>query len=231
MRVLEERPEVCIVENHGVIKTIPNTEYHKLRLLQYENNRINYTFQESVTVAETPTPQVFNCTYGGDTIHIKHDDAQQVCRAIRRHGQGYGIDDFREIFGIVWARKHKTLLVEEFIKKLDMSRIKIIHRKKIVDGTEKDATDIVVDGVFMVDERGTAHVKTTFQHWKHLCIVFNGTLPRYRLPVKGYCYVDIDQKAMEVITKVMFLMFPNFDDYTFMSQLPDFVKRKIESNR
>jgi len=227
LRILEERPEACIVQTDTGIETIPNTEYHKLRLLAFNGKRITYKFQDLVNVAETPVPQIFNCTYGTDTIHIKHRDAEAVCRAIKRHRMGYGIDDYKDVFGRVWAETHKTEIVLEYIKKLDQKRIKIHHKTKKSDDKEKIVMQVVIDKMFMVDDFGTAHVKTEFNNWKHLCLTFEGNQERYRVPVKNYCYMDIDKKSMEVISKILFLMFPTMNDTIFTNQLPTFVMNRL----
>jgi hypothetical protein len=230
IRVLEERPETCIVQTDRGIQTIPNTEYHKLRILDFNNHRIYYTFQDLVKVAETPVPQIFNCTYGTDTIHIKNRDAEAVCRAIKRHKMGYGIDDYKEVFGRVWAKTHKKEIVLEYLNTLDKNRISIHNKtKKLDSGVSVQRMEVIIDKYFMVDDAGTAHVRTAYEHWKHLCLVFSGNQERYRIPVKNYTYMDVDKNAMEVITKILFLMFPDMTDHVFTDQLPDRVLDSLKN--
>lgn len=212
--VLEERDDLLIVMQNSKVETLPLSPYTALKHKYFHGNRIIYKFNDEMEVMETYTDGIFNCTLRSERLQIRKRD--DIAKAIVRHHETNDCTYYEQIFATEYAKHYRTDLL--------MQLLEVYGERVKVRG---DA--FVIDGIFRVDQHGNAYVKEANKYgWKNICIVVQGKLkPRYiDTPIGS---IQLDETAMTIIAKTTFLLFPNLEDTVFGQQLPDGVKRMLES--
>ena len=137
-----------------------------------------------------------------------------------------------------------------FYKFNDEAEVQETYDDRIFNCTYKDETiqvrkseDIcsaIYSDRFMVDSKATAHYSKKGQNHKHtidsdkrwefLCIVVKGR-PRKKAIKTKIGLVELDEKLLEILAKINFLLYPNMNDHVFISQLPEWLSKTIADER
>lgn len=131
------------VSKKFMVETLPRTPYYYLKLVEYNGDRIDYSFSPRRKVLETFENQVFNVIgwnienkRGKTTIHTRHDLADMVATSILNHrlnNEDYEI--YNSIFPEFIKKNQKGFDLEFLENKLKQygERIKINNQGYIVD--------------------------------------------------------------------------------------------------
>ena len=213
------REDHLVVYYNGKIMTKINDQYNNLKYGKYEGNRIFYKFNDEAEVQETYDDRIFNCTYKDETIQVRK--SEDICSAINSDN----LDDYAIVFKETYYAIHKIELITDLIKRSYGERVQL-----------KNDDTFVVDDRFMVDSKATAHYSKKGQNHKHtidsdkrwefLCIVVKGR-PRKKAIKTKIGLVELDEKLLEILAKINFLLYPNMNDHVFISQLPEWLSKTM----
>ena len=213
------REDHLVVYFNGKIMTKINDSYNQLKYGKYEGNRIFYKFNDEAEVQETYDDRIFNCTYKDETIQVRK--SEDICSAINSDN----LDDYAIVFKETYYAIHKIELITDLIKRSYGERVQL-----------KNDDTFVVDDRFMVDSKATAHYSKKGQNHKHtidsdkrwefLCIVVKGR-PRKKAIKTKIGLVELDEKLLEILAKINFLLYPNMNDHVFISQLPEWLSKTM----
>lgn len=227
-RLVDERENSYVITaKNGKLDSKPKTDYFKLKLIDFDDNRIFYIFKEKynnehiVKVEETYTDGIFNC-YVGDNLE-QISDAEVIAKTILNEDMNEFVATFQ-----LWQNTHiqksiiKTMIQEPSV----LSRIQIKH----------DGDAYVIDGMFLVNNRSNAYYYTQ-QDWSPLCLVVDNqhTIRDHDNPTdikvnvsENPSYENMNRITQITIAKIFFLLYPNPNDNVFMSQLQDSHKKHVE---
>ena len=145
--------------------------------------------------------------------------SENICKAINNAS----LDDYAIVFKETYYEIHKIELITDLVKRSYGERVKLMNDNIFV-----------IDDRFMVDSKGTAHYgkkgKHTDKRWEFLCIVVKGR-PRKKAIKTKIGLVELDEKLLEILAKINFLINPNMTDSIFTSQLPDWLSKTIKDER
>jgi hypothetical protein len=68
------------------------------------------------------------------------------------------------------------------------------------------------------------------KRWKFLCIVVKGS-PRKKGIKTKIGIVELDEKLLEILAKINFLINPTLNDSIFTSQLPEWLSKTLKDER
>ena len=217
------RDDHLIVYYDGKIMTKINDSYNNLKYGKYDGNRIFYKFNDEAEVQETYDDRIFNCTYKGETMQVRK--SEDICKAINNDN----LDDYEIVFKETYYEIHKIELITDLVKRSYGGRVMLMN-----DDT------FVIDDRFLVDSKGTAHYSKRGQshnhthdndkRWEFLCIVVKGR-PRKKSIKTKIGLVELDEKLLEILAKINFLLYPNMTDNVFTSQLPDWLSKTITDEK
>ena len=200
-----------------------NDSYNNLKYGQYEGERIHFEFNDEAKIDETYDDRIFNCTYKGETMQVRK--SEKICESINNNN----LDDYAIIFKETYYEIHRIELITDLVKRSYGDRVKL-----------RDDDTFEIDDRFMVDDKATAHYGTRGQRnrdditkdkrWNFLCIVVKGR-PRKKAIKTKIGLVELDEKLLEILTKINFLINPNMMDSVFTSQLPEWLSKTIEQER
>ena len=213
------RDDHLVVYFNGKIMTKINDSYNNLKYGKYEGNRIFYKFNDEAEVQETYDDRIFNCRYKDETMQVRK--SEDICKAINNDN----LDDYTIVFKETYYEIHRIELITDLVKRSYGERVQLMN-----DDT------FVVDGRFMVDSKGTAHylkrgqnrkhTMDTDKRWEFLCIVVKGR-PRKKAIKTKIGLVELDEKLLEILAKINFLINPNIRDSVFTSQLPEWLTKTM----
>lgn len=222
MRVLEVRPEQCLIqEDDGEIISRPTGEYYKLRYFTYNNRRIHHIFDKDMYVFETYDQRIFNASMNGMRIQLRQDLSNQIVDAILQHESTGSSVSFEVIF-------------DRAVKEVPFHHILDMYLKNIAC-LEITKFGYEIHRDFLIDFKGNAWIraeeenKVCFKkeelrrYWNSLCIVMQGHSSMVQdsfIPDSAGKLVKVNALTMTIITKVMFLVDPNMQDEVFTNQLP-----------
>ncbi|MBI4258311.1 MAG: hypothetical protein HY619_05085 [Thaumarchaeota archaeon] len=215
--VLEERKDLLVVIRQGKVETLPKTPYTILKHLHFRGRRIIYTFNKEMKVVETYDDGIFNAHMKSGHLQIRKRD--RLAEAVIEHHEKGETSNFQALFSEEYAEQNRLELIKHLVGEY-RGRVRF----------EENLTE--VDGLFAVDQHGNAYVKDDSAlpaDWRKLCLVAQGQLtPRYvETPIGP---VRLDERGLTILAKILFLLNPNMEDSVFASQLPDWVRRRIEVN-
>ena len=166
-------------------------------------------------IDETYDDRIFNCTYKDETMQVRK--SEDICNAINNKN----LDDYALVFKETYYEIHKIELITDLVKRSYGERVKPMN----------DET-FVIDDRFMVDSKATAHYGTRSSngHWKFLCIVVKGR-PRKKAIKTKIGLVELDDKLLEILAKINFLLYPNVNDTVFTNQLPEWLTKTMIAER
>ena len=200
-----------------------NDNYNNLKYGQYEGERIHYEFNDEAKIDETYDDRIFNCTYKDETMQVRK--SEDICQAIMNEN----LDDYSLVFKETYYEIHRIELITDLVKRSYGDRVVL-----------KNDDTFVVDDRFMVDSKATAHYlkrgqssKHTMDNdkrWEFLCIVVKGS-PRKKAIKTKIGLVELDEKLLEILSKINFLVNPNINDTVFTSQIPEWLSKTIKDER
>ena len=211
------REDHLVVYYNGKIMTKINDSYNNLKYGKYDGNRIFYKFDDEAMIQETYDDRIFNCTYKGETMQVRK--SEKICESILDNS----IDNYAVVFKETYYEIHKIELITDLIKRSYGERVKL-----------RDDNSFVVDDRFMVDDKATAHYSKRGKNvkedkrWTFLCIVVKGR-PRKKGIKTSIGIVELDEKLLEILAKINFLIKPNMTDTIFTSQLPEWLSKTIKA--
>lgn len=227
MKILQVRAEQVICEIDGKVSTRPNSPYYSLRYFHYKDKRIAYTFDDTSFVQETFNQRIFNCWCDGKRIQLRQDLSEKLAVAINHHIEFGNLREYKELF-----EKANTEIPNWEILDFYLRTLTNVRQTKI---------GFVIHDSFLIDKVGNAWVATIkadhellgyhetdedklnlFKNWQSLCIVMSGHSTKAAeayLPNEDGKTVYVNNITMTILTKVMFLLKPNMDDFAFTNQL------------
>ena len=209
------RDDHLIVYYNGKIMTKINDSYNQLKYGKYEGNRIFYKFNDEAEVQETYDDRIFNCKYKDETMQVRK--SEDICNAINNDN----LDDYAIVFKETYYEIHKIELITDLVKRSYGERVQL-----------KNDDTFVVDDRFMVDSKATAHYGTrgSDRNWKFLCIVVKGR-PRKKAIKTKIGLVELDEKLLEILAKINYLLNPDVDDTILTGQLPEWLLKTLTDER
>jgi len=213
------REDHLVVYFNGKIMTKINDSYNNLKYGKYDGNRIFYKFDDEAEVQETYDDRIFNCTYKGETMQVRK--SEDICKAINNAN----LDDYAIVFKETYYEIHKIELITDLVKRSYGERVQL-----------RNDNTFVIDDRFMVDDKATAHYgkrgkgREWDKRWEFLCIVVKGS-PRKKGIKTKIGIVELDEKLLEILAKINFLINPNMADTVFTSQLPEWLTKTMKAER
>ena len=184
---------------------------------QYNGERIHYEFNDEAKIDETYDDRIFNCIYKDETMQVRK--SEDICQAIMNEN----LDDYALVFKETYYEIHRIELITELIKRSYGDRVKL-----------RNDNTFVIDDRFMVDDKATAHYSKrnndSDKRWEFLCIVVKGR-PRKKAIKTKVGLVELDEKLLEILAKINFLINPNANDSIFTSQLPKWLHKTIQDEK
>ena len=211
------REDHLVVYFDGKIMTKINDNYNNLKYGQYNGERIHYEFNDEAKIDETYDDRIFNCIYKDETMQVRK--SEDICQAIMNEN----LDDYALVFKETYYEIHRIELITELIKRSYGDRVKL-----------RSDNTFVIDDRFMVDDKATAHYSKrnndSDTRWECLCIVVKGR-PRKKAIKTKVGLVELDEKLLEILAKINFLINPNANDSIFTSQLPEWLHKTIQDEK
>ena len=224
--VYERENSYVIMTKDGKIDSKPKSDYFKLKLIDFDDNRIFYIFKEKynnkhiVKVEETFTDGIFNCYVGNNLEQIS--DAETIAKTILNED----VNEFVATFQL-WKNTH----IQQTLIKIMIQEPSILSRIQ----TKQDGNEYIIDGMFLINDRGNAFYSTQ-DNWKPICLVASNkytiknnndnTDIRVHIP-ENSSYEDMNRLTQITMAKIFFLLYPNPNDGVFMSQLPNSHKKHV----
>lgn len=210
--LLDSRDGVYIVMRNGKVSTIVKDDYMELKLEHYKGNRIFYEFSDGVKIQETYDDNVFNCYYKGIVINVR--DGNGLARLIKDKNESGYIELFKEHY----FTTHRTELLDKVIKSYG-------------ERVEKTPKGYVIDGIFMVDNKGTSFYRRNRPTvdgniWEFLCTVAQKGVRKVNIETE-IGLLELDGTCMTILAKIGFFCNPNIEDRVFMNQLPDKIQKLL----
>lgn len=218
--ILEERKDMFVLILQGKVQTVPLTPYTEVKYRHFNGNRIAYRFSEEMEVQETYDDGIFNCSYKTAQVQIRKRDA--IAEAILQHYRCGSTSTYERLFQLEYADRNCIELLKFMLAGY---RQRLRFEKKSNDDEEA----IYIDGSFKVDRHGNAYVRDGHEY-RRICIVVQGSLSEtgVETPIGR---VSLDETALTILAKTMFLLNPNLEDEVFRSQVPSQILAALEQSR
>lgn len=215
--ILEERKDMFVLILNGKVQTVPLTPYTEVKYRHFNGNRIAYRFSEEMEVQETYDDGIFNCSYKTAQMQIRKQDA--VAEAILQHYRCGSTSAYERLFLQEYADRNC----------IDLLKFMLAGYRQRLRFEEKSTDDeaIYIDnGSFKVDRHGNAYVKDD-NEYRRICIVVKGNLSEIcvETPIGR---ISLDETALTILAKTMFLLNPNLEDEVFRRQMPSRMLAALE---
>jgi hypothetical protein len=217
--ILEERKDMFVLLFNGKVQTMPLTSYTEVKYKHFNGNRIAYRFNEEMEVQETYDDGIFNCTYKTAQIQIRKRDA--IAEAILQHYRCGSTSTYERLFQLEYADRNCIELLKFMLAG---------YRQRLrFEEKSNDEGAIYIDNNFKVDRHGNAYVKDGHEY-RAICIVVQGSLSEtgVETPIGR---VSLDETALTILAKTMFLLNPNQEDEVFRRQVPSQILDALEQSR
>ncbi|MCL4436334.1 MAG: hypothetical protein M1503_03090 [Thaumarchaeota archaeon] len=218
--ILEERKDLLIVLLDGKVAALSKTPYTVLKHKYFQGKRIIYAFNNSeMELVETYDDGIFNAYLKSAHLQIRKRD--QVAEVILNHHDTGDTTHYERLFGQEYAEQNRLDLLKHLL---------LEYRQRV--RFSSSGNQFEVDSFFSVDQHGNAHVRDDPSKpagWRNLCLVAQGQLtPRYvETPIGP---VQLDEKGLTILAKVLFLLNPNLEDQVFTRQISEKLRRMLEHN-
>lgn len=222
-QIIAERDSSLILFESGKVRSVPNNLYNQVKYRENKGERIMYAFNDDMYVHETYDNGIFNAFINDETLQIRNSN--RICESIIEHKKTGNSEVFSNLFKELYFQSKKTELMKEMIEVFG-DRVKT-H----TSGEENPNTYYVVDERFMVDDKGVSHYMDKKRNWKFLCTVAKGHLSKMTISTKVGT-IELQEKELEIMGKIGFLLSPDISDTVFFHQLPedlqDVLKAEVE---
>jgi hypothetical protein len=217
-KIIAERNSSLILFEAGRVKTVPNTTYNQVKYRDYRGERIFYKFNETAYVQETYDNGIFNAFMKGETIQMR--DGTQVTNSIQKHKENSNDDTFDKLFKNLYFIEKKHELMGEIID---------IFGDRVETKTDKSDNEVyIVDGRFMVDDKGQSYYVNDLGTWQPLCTVAQGNLSKMTLQTK-IGEIELGSTELTIMGKIGFLLTPDITDTVFFEQLTSKLKETLKA--
>lgn len=220
--ILEERKDLLIVLLDGKVAALSKTPYTVLKHKYFQGKRIIYAFNNSggeMELVETYDDGIFNAYLKSAHLQIRKRD--QVAEAILNHHDTGDTTLYERLFSQEYAEQNRLDLLKHLL---------LGYRERVRFSSSSNQFE--VDRFFSVDQHGNAHVRDDPSKpagWRNLCLVAQGQLtPRYVETPIGH--VQLDEKGLTILAKILFLLNPNLEDQVFTRQISEKLRRMLEHN-
>lgn len=215
--ILEARKDMFVLVLNGKVQTVPLTPYTEVKYRHFNGNRIAYRFNQEMEVQETYDDGIFNCTYRTAQMQIRKRDA--IADAILQHYKRESTSAYERLFLQEYADRNCIDLLK-FMLAGYRQRLRFEEK-----GNSEEA--IHVDDSFKVDRHGNAYVKDDNHEYRRICIVVQGNLSETSVetPIGR---IRLDETALTILAKTMFLLNPKLEDEVFRRQVPSQVLASLE---
>ncbi|MBF86353.1 MAG: hypothetical protein CL489_18005 [Acidobacteria bacterium] len=209
---LVKEGNILVFNNDWKLVTVPRDEYNKQRWLKHNGERIYAEFKNGDKVQETFDPRIFNCYYylEGEEIIVttRAESSNDLCKCIVMNDFG----TFRDmLLQEHFKGKEKEYMVKYFKQDMDKEtaeRVQVIQiPKKDKHGYDITVCYYIVDGIFMIDDKGTSYMLNTEYEDKKK----KGSLDDCNRPANQVythegtndAYKQVDKKRWEFLCTVM----------------------------
>ena len=217
-KIIAERNSSLILFEAGRVKTVPNTTYNQVKYRDYRGERIFYKFNEDTYVQETYDNGIFNAFMKGESIQMR--DGTQVTNSIQKHKENSNDNTFNKLFKDLYFIEKKHELMGEIID---------IFGDRVETKTDKSENEVyIVDGRFMVDDKGQSYYMNDLGTWQPLCTVAQGNLSKMTLQTK-IGEIELGSTELTIMGKIGFLLTPDITDTVFFEQLTDKLKEALKA--
>lgn len=215
--ILEERKDMLVLILRGKVKTVPLTPYTEIKYKHFNGNRIAYRFNDEMEVQETYDDGIFNCSYKTAQLQIRKRDS--IAEAILQHYRCGSTSEYERLFLQEYADRNCIDLLKFLLAGY---RQRLRFEEKSTD----EGTIYIDDGSFKVDRHGNAYVKDGHEY-SRICIVVQGNLSETSVetPIGR---VSLDETALTILAKTMFLLNPNLEDEVFRRQVSSQILAMLE---
>jgi hypothetical protein len=172
-------------------------EYTLLKYQEFNGNRIILKIGNT-EIIETYNDGIFNVCYNDLSMQIR--DPIELCKRIKFNDQKYIIE----------------LLINEKSNEFNMDFI-VKSLSNYFDNLKFTDTEIIINSMFSVDLNGQAYYFFNDKKIKICIVASNLKTFDYKTQLGN---IKIDFRTLEIIHKVLFLLFPNCKDLIFFRQLP-----------
>jgi hypothetical protein len=213
--ILEERKDMFVLIVNGKVQTVPLTPYTEVKYKHFNGNRIAYRFNEEMEIQETYDDGIFNCSYKTAQIQIRRRDA--IAEAILRHYKCGSMSAYERLFLQEYADRNCIDLLKFMLAG---------YRQRLRFEEKSNDEAIYIEDNFKVDRHGNAYVKDD-REYRRICIVVKGSLSEtgVETPIGR---VSLDETALTILAKTMFLLNPNLEDEVFRRQMPSQMLAALE---
>ena len=224
--IVDERDDQIIIQDDitGRIESYPNAPYWRLKLKQFNKERIYHKFGRNVEIQETYDIGIFNLTIEGHTLNVRDVWRDDVARAIIDGDEM----QIKQIYAHHQGQGVQSKMVEALLTQFP-NRIRV------------EDEGFIVDDMFKIDRHGSASYRSNMKKfkatgqqqitsdWSFLCIVSKArSKKKVKLPSGEI--IEIDPLDEQIIDKILFLLEPNMKDSVFTNQLPDEIKEILKRN-
>jgi len=184
-------------------------EYNILKYNSFNGKRIMIKLNSNCDVLETFNEGIFNVRYGKTKLQLRNKN--EIARRLIFCIENKTTNPIKELM----LNKQEKQVSRDYL----INALKPYYNQiKFTDNS------IIVKDVFKVDNNGQAYKKIKYK-WQSLCIVvssFNHETIKTDLGT-----LRINFNTLEILYKVLFLLFPNKNDTVFMNQLSHDLKSKL----
>ncbi|AIC15181.1 hypothetical protein [Nitrososphaera viennensis] len=216
--ILEERKDMLVLILNGKVQTVPLTPYTEVKYKHFNGNRIAYRFNEEMEVQETYDDGIFNCSYKTAQMQIRKRDA--IAEAILQHYRCGSTSTYERLFQLEYTDRNCIELLKFMLAG---------YRQRLRFEEKSNDEAIHIDGSFKVDRHGNAYVRDGHEY-RRICIVVQGSLSEtgVETPIGR---IPLDETALTILAKTIFLLNPKLEDEVFRSQVPSQILAALEQSR
>ena len=204
---------LTVKDDNGLILIRNIDEYNLMKYGDFDGKRIIKKLDKDTEITETFNDGIFNVRHKEFSLQVR--DKIELCKRLK-HCMAYNT-----------IEPIKELLIKSVEKELDKNFLDTALKpfSKRIE-TKKDM--IIIDKLFAVDQNGQAYIIEDDDKFKRLCIVAHETGKMNHVLSHTLGNFKLNFKTLEIYIKVLFLLFPNFNDKVFWNQLPKEIQGRFK---
>ncbi len=220
--LIQDNGSVLVILNNGKQDTVPNTTYNRLKIGVFEGNQISHKFGDEITITETYDDGIFNCITADGKVDLQSRQSDQIADAIVKHQNDGKLDTIQGILLKELKPSYELKAIDEFLQPF-------YNNGRIV----KFGKHFMVDNRFSIDEFAKVSqlvpkTESKNEYWNGMCVVIKNTLIPFDISTPVGVFT-LDSRAIEVLSKILFLLKPNMKDGVFVDQLKYDLKEQLMS--
>ena len=212
LKLMQKNGDILVITKDNKLDTLPNTPYNLLKVEVFEGKQISYTFNDKIDVKETFDDGIFNCMLDGESLQCRK--ANRMARAITTHQETGDLKPVQSLFIDELKAPYQVKAVNEFLKPFMTSKRVVTHDK-----------GYIIDERFYIDNNAKVYILKN-NEWAGICVVVKNTLIPFEIdtPVGSF---QVESRAIEVLSKIIFLLKPDMNDTVFVEQLTTDVREQL----